>query len=78
MHFWRDFGGTWLLAALVRGMVLTGTRLVSPQSHDSVPGERTPLSPRFRALHALRRYANGEERVRIAGGVYFNQTGVYT
>ena len=26
------------------------------------PEERTPLSPRFRGLHALRRYPNGEER----------------
>jgi NADH-quinone oxidoreductase subunit I len=26
------------------------------------PEEKTPLSPRFRAHHALRRYPNGEER----------------
>ena len=26
------------------------------------PEERTPISPRFRGLHALRRYPNGEER----------------
>jgi NADH-quinone oxidoreductase subunit I len=26
------------------------------------PEERTPQSPRFRGLHALRRYENGEER----------------
>jgi NADH-quinone oxidoreductase subunit I len=26
------------------------------------PEERTPQSPRFRGLHALRRYPNGEER----------------
>jgi NADH-quinone oxidoreductase subunit I len=26
------------------------------------PEEKTPLSPRFRGLHALRRYDNGEER----------------
>jgi NADH-quinone oxidoreductase subunit I len=26
------------------------------------PEEKTPISPRFRGLHALRRYANGEER----------------
>ena len=26
------------------------------------PEEKTPLSPRFRGLHALRRYQNGEER----------------
>ena len=27
------------------------------------PEEKTPQSPRFRGLHALRRYANGEERL---------------
>jgi len=26
------------------------------------PDEKTPMSPRFRGIHALRRYANGEER----------------
>ena len=26
------------------------------------PEEKTPMSPRFRGLHALRRYPNGEER----------------
>ncbi|MFQ5488351.1 MAG: NADH-quinone oxidoreductase subunit NuoI, partial [Gammaproteobacteria bacterium] len=26
------------------------------------PEEKTPMSPRFRGRHALRRYANGEER----------------
>jgi NADH-quinone oxidoreductase subunit I len=26
------------------------------------PEEHTPISPRFRGLHALRRYPNGEER----------------
>ena len=26
------------------------------------PEEKTPVSPRFRGLHALRRYPNGEER----------------
>ena len=26
------------------------------------PEEKTPISPRFRGLHALRRYPNGEER----------------
>jgi NADH-quinone oxidoreductase subunit I len=34
----------------------------SPQGHGAVPEEKTPLSPRFRGLHALRRYDNGEER----------------
>ena len=32
------------------------------RSRCSFPEEKTPLSPRFRGLHALRRYENGEER----------------
>jgi len=35
---------------------------VRAQDHHSVPEEKTPISPRFRGLHALRRYPNGEER----------------
>ena len=31
-------------------------------SRSSYPEEKTPQSPRFRGLHALRRYPNGEER----------------
>ena len=35
---------------------------VPPEVHADVPEEKTPQSPRFRGLHALRRYPNGEER----------------
>ena len=53
---------TWLLLELVRGLMLTGKYLFKKKITVEYPEERTPLSPRFRGLHALRRYDNGEER----------------
>jgi NADH-quinone oxidoreductase subunit I len=53
---------TWLLVELVRGLMLTGKYLFKKKITVEYPEERTPLSPRFRGLHALRRYENGEER----------------
>ena len=44
-----------------RGLVLT-LRTFHAQGHDPVPGGEDAASPRFRGLHALRRYPNGEER----------------
>ena len=53
---------TWLLLELLRGMALTGRYLFKKKITVEYPEERTPLSPRFRGLHALRLYDNGEER----------------
>jgi len=53
---------TWLLLELVKGLALTGKYLFKPKITIEYPEERTPLSPRFRGLHALRRYDDGEER----------------
>ncbi|QKT02574.1 NADH-quinone oxidoreductase subunit NuoI [Ectothiorhodospiraceae bacterium 2226] len=50
------------LIELLRGMRLTGRYLFRPKVTVQYPEERTPQSPRFRGLHALRRYPNGEER----------------
>ena len=47
---------------LLRGLRLTARRLFSPKITLRYPDEKTPKSPRFRGLHALRRYPNGEER----------------
>lgn len=44
------------------GLRLTGRYLFSRKITVRYPEEKTPQSPRFRGLHALRRYANGEER----------------
>ena len=58
----RQFFGSILLFELVKGMMLTGRHLFKRKITVQYPEEKTPLSPRFRGLHALRRYPNGEER----------------
>lgn len=58
----RDFFKTFLLFELVKGMVLTGRHFFRRKVTIQFPEEKTPRSPRFRGLHAQRRYANGEER----------------
>ena len=50
------------LSELVQGMALTFRYMFKPRVTINFPFERSPLSPRFRGEHALRRYANGEER----------------
>ena len=50
------------LFELLKGMSLTGRRFVSKKFTVQYPEEKTPQSPRFRGLHALRRYPSGEER----------------
>ncbi len=50
------------LVELANGMRLTGKRMFSRKITIQYPEEKTPQSPRFRGLHALRRYSNGEER----------------
>lgn len=57
----RFFKSLFLLE-LVRGLQLTGRYLFNRKVTIQYPEEKTPLSPRFRGLHALRRYPNGEER----------------
>ena len=57
-HFFKSF----LLWELVQGLRLTGRHLFSRKVTVQYPEEQTPQSPRFRGLHALRRYPNGEER----------------
>ncbi len=58
----KKFFDTFLLTELVRGLRLTGRNLFRPGITVQYPEEKTPKSPRFRGLHALRRYPNGEER----------------
>jgi NADH-quinone oxidoreductase subunit I len=58
----RDFLSSFLLTELFKGMALTGKYMFSRSITIQFPEEKTPLSPRFRGLHALRRYENGEER----------------
>jgi NADH-quinone oxidoreductase subunit I len=56
--FLRSF----MLLEMLRGMALTGRYLFKRKITIQYPEEKTPMSPRFRGLHALRRYPNGEER----------------
>lgn len=58
----RDFIGSLFLKELLKGLALTGRHLFQRKLTQMFPEERTPLSPRFRGLHALRRYPDGEER----------------
>jgi NADH-quinone oxidoreductase subunit I len=50
------------LSELRAGMKITAKELVNTKITVQYPEEKTPISPRFRGLHALRRYPNGEER----------------
>lgn len=47
---------------LLTGMRVTGKYFWKKKFTILYPDEKTPTSPRFRGLHALRRYPNGEER----------------
>ena len=58
----NDFFKSFLLIELLKGMMLTGRHLFARKITIRFPDEKTPISPRFRGLHALRRYLNGEER----------------
>ncbi len=58
----KNFFKTFLLVELLKGMALTGRHFFQRKITVQYPDERTPYSPRFRGLHAQRRYPNGEER----------------
>jgi NADH-quinone oxidoreductase subunit I len=58
----KHYAKSLLLWELLKGMRLTGKHLFSKKITVQYPEEKTPQSPRFRGLHALRRYPNGEER----------------
>lgn len=47
---------------LLVGMRVTGKYFWKKKFTIQYPDEKTPTSPRFRGVHALRRYPNGEER----------------
>lgn len=57
-HYLQSF----LLWELWLGLKVTGRHLFSRKITIQFPEEKTPQSPRFRGIHALRRYENGEER----------------
>ncbi|TAK73169.1 MAG: NADH-quinone oxidoreductase subunit NuoI [Gammaproteobacteria bacterium] len=47
---------------LITGLRVTGRYFWKQKITIQYPEEKTPTSPRFRGIHALRRYPNGEER----------------
>jgi NADH-quinone oxidoreductase subunit I len=51
-----------MLVEFLLGMKLTLKYMFKPKYTVNYPFEKFPQSPRFRGLHALRRYPNGEER----------------
>jgi NADH-quinone oxidoreductase subunit I len=58
----RHFFSSFLLREMLKGLMLTGRYFFARKITIQYPEEKTPMSPRFRGLHALRRYPNGEER----------------
>ena len=47
---------------IFKGLSITGKNLYKKPITIQYPEEKTPQSTRFRGLHALRKYPNGEER----------------
>ena len=62
MNAVTQFVKSFTLWELVKGHALTLKYFFKPKATINYPYEKTPMSPRFRGEHALRRYPNGEER----------------
>ncbi len=58
----RNYIKTFAMWELWQGLALTLRTFFRPAVTIMYPEEKTPQSVRFRGLHALRRYPNGEER----------------
>jgi NADH-quinone oxidoreductase subunit I len=58
----KEIFNSLLLKELLKGMAVTGRYFFARKITVQYPEEKTPQSSRFRGLHALRRYPNGEER----------------
>ncbi len=62
MRRWFQYIKTFSLWDLLLGLKLTGRYLLKSKITVQYPEEKTPMSVRFRGIHAQRRYPNGEER----------------
>ncbi|MES9898591.1 MAG: NADH-quinone oxidoreductase subunit NuoI [Sedimenticola sp.] len=62
MNMLRDYIKSLFLLELIKGLGLTGGHMFRKKFTVQYPEEKAPVSPRFRGLHAQRRYENGEER----------------
>lgn len=58
----KQFIKTFSLWELLQGLAVTVKYFFKNKTTIQFPEEKTPLSPRFRGIHAQRRYPNGEER----------------
>ena len=58
----KHFVKTFTLYELFQGLGVTGKYFFKEKITVQYPEQKTPISPRFRGHHALRRYPNGEER----------------
>lgn len=57
-----DYIKSLFLLELMKGLGVTGRYMFRKKFTVQYPEEKAPVSPRFRGLHAQRRYENGEER----------------
>lgn len=58
----KDIFNSLFLRELFKGLSVTGRYMFRRKTTVFYPEEKTPQGFRFRGLHALRRYPNGEER----------------
>tara|TARA_B100000029_G_C17325339_1_gene869735 strand:+ start:382 stop:864 length:483 start_codon:yes stop_codon:yes gene_type:complete len=58
----RSIFKSFFLIEIFKGLSVTGRNLFKKPITVQYPEEKTPQSHRFRGLHALRKYPNGEER----------------
>lgn len=62
MNYLKQLIKKFSLWDLLKGLSVTGRYLLKNKITVQYPEEKTPISPRFRGMLALRRYPNGEER----------------
>ena len=62
MNTFKNYFKSLFLLELWKGLSVTGRYFAKKKFTIFYPEEKTPQSNRFRGLHALRRYPNGEER----------------
>ena len=62
LRFLKSYARSFILFELLKGLMVTLRHLFVSKITIQYPEEKTPISPRFRGLHALRRYDNGKER----------------
>ena len=62
INTFKNYFKSLFLLELMKGLSVTGRYLFAKKFTLMYPEQKAPVSPRFRGLHALRRYPNGEER----------------